>query len=148
MPKRGAGFNPREVKVLLDSIGKYLPIGGTEWEAVFSEHVGHFPDTNRTKEGLKRKFQQLYTTRMPTGDPNISWDVLLAKQLYEEIKKKAEISEGEGSEYSSDEEHEEHVFRGTNEAEPPVTVQDSTARRSKESSNESSNEQKQQVSRS
>ena len=55
----------------------------------------------------------------------------------------------EGSEYYylSDEEHEEHVFRGTNEPEPSVTVQDSTARRSKESSNESSNKQKQQVSR-
>ena len=43
---------------------------------------------------MTRKFQQLYSTSEPTGDPNIPPDVLQAKKLYQEIKKKAEIAEG------------------------------------------------------
>lgn len=98
-PRRGLGFTPHEVQVLLTSIEKILPIGMIEWDAVLFEHERQFPEgACRTREGLKRKFASLYKLQMPTGDPNIPPDVLRAKKLYQEIKKKAEIAEGEEEE--------------------------------------------------
>ena len=97
MPKRGIGFTVQEVDVLLTAIERFLPIGPYEWDRVLAEHESHFPEAGRTKESLKRKFTMLYKTRHPTGDPDIPEDVLRAKRVYEEIKKKAEVSEGEGS---------------------------------------------------
>ena len=84
MPQRGPGFSTQEVEVLLESVARYLPIGGTEWDAVLSEHETRFPTAGRTKDGLKRKFTGLYGTRIPTGDPHIPCDVRRAKELYEE----------------------------------------------------------------
>jgi hypothetical protein len=54
----------------------------------------------RTKETLKRKFVSLYQKRTPTGDPKCPSEVRRAKQLYEEIKKKADLSDGSDSEKS------------------------------------------------
>ena len=94
-PRRGLGFTPREIQVLLTSIERILPIGMLEWDAVLNVHEREFPDgTTRTREGLKRKFASLYKLQMPTGDPNFPPDVLRAKRLYQEIKKKAEVAEG------------------------------------------------------
>lgn len=95
MPRRGAGFCRDEVDRLLTSIEEILPIGGTEWDAVLASHELYYPDAGRTRDGLKRKFYQLYGLRIPTGDPHIPPEVLRAKRLYEEIKKRAEISDGE-----------------------------------------------------
>ena len=60
-----------------------------------ARHHLYFSDAARSKDALKRKFATLYGTRSPTGDPTIPPDVLRAKRAYEEIKQKAEISEGE-----------------------------------------------------
>jgi hypothetical protein len=92
---RGLGFSSDETKALLRSIEKYLPIGGLEWDTVVSEHEGLFPVEQRTKEALKRKFAALHNKRIPTGDPHIPESVRYAKRLIEEIKNKADISDGE-----------------------------------------------------
>ena len=92
---RGLGFSTDETKALLRSIEKYLPIGGLEWDTVVSEHEVLFPVEQRTKEALKRKFAALHNKRIPTGDPHIPDSVRYAKRLIEEIKNKADISDGE-----------------------------------------------------
>jgi hypothetical protein len=107
MPRRGAGFRRDEVDRLLTSIEEILPIGGTEWDAVLASHELYYPDAARTRDGLKRKFALLYSTRMPTGDPHIPPEVLRAKRLYEEIKKRAEISDGDDD--SAEVENEEYL---------------------------------------
>jgi hypothetical protein len=92
---RRLGFSTNETKALLRSIEKYLPIGGLEWDTVVSEHEGLFPLEQRTKVALKRKFAALHNKRIPTGDPHIPDTVCFAKRLIEEIKNRADISDGE-----------------------------------------------------
>jgi hypothetical protein len=91
-----------EVERLLTSIERILLIGPYEWDEVVSQHEMYFPDLDRSKDALKRKFSSLYSTRIPTGDPTIPPDVLRAKRAYEEIKRKAEISEGEDNNDNND----------------------------------------------
>lgn len=120
MPKRGIGFTVQEVDVLLSAIERFLPIGPYEWDRVLAEHESHFPEAGRTKESLKRKFTMLYKARHPTGDPDIPADVLRAKKAYEEITKKAEVSEGGGSddeELEEDDIEEDQLPRGNQEGE-------------------------------
>ena len=94
--KRGLGFAIDEVNGLLDVIEELLPIGPHEWDTVEREHALRFPDKDRNKEGLKRKFTTLYLTKLPTGEPNCPPEVRRAKRIYEELKKTSELSDGEG----------------------------------------------------
>lgn len=96
MPKRGVGFNANEISILLDAVEEYLPIGQNDWEMVERMHSCYYPQSGRTKESLKRKFIQLYLTKIPTGDPKCPDDVRRAKHLLEEIKKRSDLSDGEG----------------------------------------------------
>lgn len=99
MPNRGLAFRDVETRCLLDLIGDVLPISQDEWEEVERRHVSVYSDLERNKETLKRKFQSLYLKKMPTGDPNCPPNVRLAKQLYQEIRQKSELSDGEAEEY-------------------------------------------------
>lgn len=105
--KRGLGFSLNEVNCLLDAIEEVLPIGGKEWDEVECTHCQSYPDLGRTKESLKRKFVCLYLTRSPTGDPKCPAEVRRAKALYEEIKKKAEISGDDESPREAEEENDD-----------------------------------------
>ena len=88
--KRGTGFSHAEVITMLDIMGKYLPIGGDEWEAVATEHQQAWPDTERCKDGIKRKFQNLYRRKEPTGDPTCPPSVKQAKSIQYQIKLKSD----------------------------------------------------------
>ena len=110
MPKRGIGFNANEISILLDAVEEYLPIGQNDWEMVERMHGRYFPQAGRTRESLKRKFIQLYGTKIPTGDPKCPDDIKRAKYLFEEIKKRSELSDGggdDGDQYDGGEEEEE-----------------------------------------
>jgi len=96
--KRATGFSQLEIDNMLETIGIILPVAGMEWESVEREHEGCWPDKQRTKESLKRKFQSLYRKKVPTGDPNCPPDVLSAKRIQENIKEKVEMSECESEE--------------------------------------------------
>lgn len=69
MPRRGASFATKEIEHLLDVMEEIVPIGPTEWDIVEAKHNALFEDKGRNKDTLKRKFQSLYLTRIPTGDP-------------------------------------------------------------------------------
>lgn len=120
MPKRGAGFGDNEIGIMLDAIEEYLPIGQNDWEFVERMHSRYYPQAGRTKESLKRKFQQLHLTKIPTGDPKCPDNVKRAKYLMEEIKKRAELSDGGDNQEDEDdeedeEEEEEHIDGGGEE---------------------------------
>lgn len=70
---------------MLDFIEDVLPIGGQEWEKVEALHLEHFPDSKRTSHSIKRKFQDMYRIRMPTGDPDIPVPVKRAKRIQKAI---------------------------------------------------------------
>jgi hypothetical protein len=94
--KRGGGFSHREIDSLLDVIEGILPLGLDEWEAVERQHNSMYPDFGRTYDALRQKFAKLYLKETPTGDPHCPPEVKRAKIIYEEIKQKADLSDGEG----------------------------------------------------
>ncbi len=56
-----------------------------DWEKIFSEHASHYPTKDCTTESLKRKFQELARTKIPTGDPNMPPHICKAKHIYYKI---------------------------------------------------------------
>jgi hypothetical protein len=55
-----AHFTSMEVQGLLNVIEETLLVHGEEWEDVSQSHAENFPNSHRTSESLKIKFQQLY----------------------------------------------------------------------------------------
>ena len=66
---------------MLDAIEAIVPIGSGEWERVEVTHSVDFEEKRRTADSLKRKFRQLYLTKVPTGDPNMPETVRRAKEV-------------------------------------------------------------------
>jgi hypothetical protein len=93
--KRGVGFSQKELDSLLDAIEEILPIGSQEWEAVERQHRSMYPESDRNQEALKRKFGKLYLKKIPTGDPHCPPEVIRAKRIYDEIRKRTDLSSGE-----------------------------------------------------
>ena len=69
--KRGTGYSQVELDSLLNLLEQHLPISGTEWDRVEAAHKVKFPLEDRSRDSLKCKFQDLYRTKIPTGDPFI-----------------------------------------------------------------------------
>jgi hypothetical protein len=99
---RGIGWKRPELEFLLQLIEERLPVGGEEWAKVAELHVKEYPDNQRDKDSIKRKYSKLYLTKMPTGDPSCPWSVRRAKFINEQIKRKCDITEG-NSDIGSDE---------------------------------------------
>ena len=89
---RGGNFNRDEVDSLLDTVEEVMPIGMDEWALVERRHMASYPDRNRTKESLRRKFQLLYLLKQQTGTPECPPEVRRAKSLMHAIRDKAEVS--------------------------------------------------------
>mmetsp|Transcript_52916 Transcript_52916/g.154177 ORF Transcript_52916/g.154177 Transcript_52916/m.154177 type:complete len:344 (-) Transcript_52916:27-1058(-) len=105
---RGGNFTRDEIDSLLDSVEEVMPIGMDEWALVERRHMASYPDRNRTKESLRRKFQLLYLSKQPTGRPECPPEVRRAKSLQYAIREKAEVSSaGSESEPSPSAENDE-----------------------------------------
>lgn len=91
---RGGNFTRDEIDSLLDSVEEVMPLGMDEWTIVERRHSAKYPERNRTKESLCRKFQQLYLTKQPTGSPDCPQEIRRAKELMNVIREKAEVSSG------------------------------------------------------
>jgi hypothetical protein len=65
--KRGYKFTAPELEILAEAIEEIVPISATDWDKVWDEHKERFPDLNRTSDSLKRKFQEMVRTKIPTG---------------------------------------------------------------------------------
>ena len=72
-----------------------LPICTEEWQTVQREHA-LWLEKNRTKESLKKKFQQLYRNKVIALDSNYPSEVIRVKQLYYgPLTQKTELFDGE-----------------------------------------------------
>ncbi len=91
-----AHFTSTEVQGLLQVIEEILPVHGEKWEDVSQPHAENFPNSHRTSESLKRKFQQLYRVKKLTGDPFCPPEVRMAKRIRHLITTKCEIDDAEG----------------------------------------------------
>jgi len=120
MARRGFKFTVVEIEHLLETIEDIIPIGNPDWERIWQEHSARYPTKGRTSESLKRKFQQLARTKIPTGDPNCPPYVRDAKRIYYKIVQATDGSTG-GSDVDDDHlrPHESHQ----------ITIEITTTRR-------------------
>jgi hypothetical protein len=68
-----------------------------DWENILEIHDANFPGLNRTSDSLKRKFQEMARTKIPTGDPNCPHHIRIAKRAYYKLIKASDGSTGGGS---------------------------------------------------
>jgi hypothetical protein len=82
----------------MEEVRAVLPISGSDWEVIESTHSQYFPDRERTWEQLKKKFWNLANKRIPTGDPNMPWEVQEAKSIRLLIIERTDGARGSPSE--------------------------------------------------
>ncbi|GMF34859.1 unnamed protein product [Phytophthora fragariaefolia] len=84
-----------DVDRLLHLVEQSLPLGKNEWErlAVTFNSGRARGSPGRDFESLQRKFKVLYSTRKPTGMPNIPPHILKAKELKQATDEKADTVE-------------------------------------------------------
>ena len=83
--RRGANFTAAELESFLDTVEEVMPISATQWENVAATHLARYPETERNVGSLRRKFKELYSKRVSTGDPNCPPSVRTAKRLKQAI---------------------------------------------------------------
>jgi hypothetical protein len=97
--RRGPNFTLVEINHMLDIIEKHLPLGGEMWEQVAAEHNMVYGENERDSTSLKKKFQDLYKKKIPTGDSRIPPEVKHAKLIQQQIlgaNAAADVSEENG----------------------------------------------------
>ena len=82
MRSRGNNFSKTEINILLNIIEDVVPIGSEEWKQVETRHRQHYPQLDRSRDTLKRKFRQLYGSRPGTGNPTIPEEVRVPILLF------------------------------------------------------------------
>jgi hypothetical protein len=95
--KRGFKFTSHELESLAEVVADIIPMSNTDWDNILEIHVENFPGLNRTSDSLKRKFQEMARTKIPTGDPNCPNHIRLAKRAYYKLIKASDGSTGGGS---------------------------------------------------
>ena len=83
--RRGVNFTATELDCFLDIVEDTMPLSATHWENVAATHLARYPETGRNVGSLKRKFKELHSKRVSTGDPNCPPAVLRAKRLKQAI---------------------------------------------------------------
>ncbi len=54
-------------------------------EKIAEHHLSRYPDRQRSVDSIKRKFKELYSKKIPTGDPNCPQEIRRAKWLRRQI---------------------------------------------------------------
>ena len=94
--KRGVGYSQIEVDSLLDLLEEHLPVCNAEWRQIADLHKCNFPAKDCSVDSLKRKYQDLYRVKMPSGDPFMPADVRRAKEIQKRREEKINSSDCEG----------------------------------------------------
>jgi len=94
--KRGFKFTIHELESLVKAVEELIPISNTEWEWGWDRHIALYPQQDRTLKSLKRKFQEMARTKIPTGDPNCPHHIRIAKRAYYKLIKATDGSMGGG----------------------------------------------------
>ncbi len=70
-----------EVDNFLDELEEILPVTVTGLDRVAEIHLSRYPDQQHGIDSLKRKFKELHSKKVPTGDPLCPSAVHQAKHL-------------------------------------------------------------------
>lgn len=91
-------YTANEINQMLEIIEDIVPISGAEWTEVETRHYAYYSDMERTAEQLRKKFNNLARTAIPTGSPNIPPSIAHAKRIRGLIIEKTEGGTGSVSE--------------------------------------------------
>ena len=80
-PVGRSNYSNLEVEHMLESICENLPISGAELDLVADCHAQFHPELERTGDQLKKKFNKLSKTKVPTGEPNIPFTIQESKAI-------------------------------------------------------------------
>jgi hypothetical protein len=76
---RGANFTEEELDCFLDAAEDILPMSASQWESMAAVHMSRFPEKGHSFHSLKRKFKELHSKQILTGEPPLSAFCLLHK---------------------------------------------------------------------
>lgn len=99
-PKTGGGKGPNFTKAELENMlelienSDKMPMCMTDWDAIADKHRTRYPMGDRNGESLRRKFNLLANTKMPTGDPRIPPEVKKAKHIHWRMTEEAGMLSG------------------------------------------------------
>jgi hypothetical protein len=88
-------YSSEEIFVLFESIRRALPTGNEQWELVADLHSVHFANCNRSGDSIKKKFYKLANAQPKTGNPSISQETRMAKEIKEAINVKAGVTDAD-----------------------------------------------------
>ena len=86
-------YGIEETRHLFAILTTIVPIGPDEWQRVCDEHNLNYP--GRDLNSIKRRYATLYRKQMPTGNPNMPWEVREAKTIKRLIGEKAMMGDGQ-----------------------------------------------------
>jgi hypothetical protein len=83
--KRGFKFALSKIESLLEVVKAIVPTRNPNWEKILNKHASCYPKKDHTTQSLKRKFQELAYTKIPTGDLIMPPHICKAKHIYYKI---------------------------------------------------------------
>jgi hypothetical protein len=87
-------FALSKIESLLEVVKAIILIGNTNWEKILNKHASYYLTKDCATKLLKRKFQELACTKIPTGDPNMPPHICKAKHIYYRIVQATDGSTG------------------------------------------------------
>jgi len=91
---RSLAFRIPELLSLAKIMEEVQPIGAPSWQRVEADYSALYPDRPRTIDSLRRKFNWMKDSKIPTGDPTMPKHIKVAKRAHYQIVDKAEITTG------------------------------------------------------
>jgi hypothetical protein len=79
---------------VLEGVKAIIPIRNPNWDKILNQHASCYSTKDHTAKLLKRKFQELARTKIPTGDPNMPPHIRKAKHIYYRIVQATDGSTG------------------------------------------------------
>ena len=93
-PSGASNWSKPETDYLLDILEDLIPFQPEEWDEVKARFDARYAKKRRGIKAIKRRYEVLYCTKEPTGDPRIPSPVLRAQHVYNMINEKMDATRG------------------------------------------------------
>ena len=93
-PSGASNWTKPETDYLLDILEDLIPFQPEEWDEVKARFDARYAKKRRGIKAIKRRYEVLYRTKEPTGDPRIPSPVLHVQHVYNMINEKMDATRG------------------------------------------------------
>ena len=106
---RALQFRIPELVSLANIMEEVQPIGNSSWQRVESEYNRLNPGRPRNIDSLRRKFNSMVGSKVPTGNPSMPDHIRSAKRAHYKIVDKSQITTNMSSDEEGQEEEQPHL---------------------------------------